>query len=29
MKCPYRLITKTEDNISTTEFAECYSEECP
>lgn len=29
MKCPYRPITKTEDNTTTTEFAECYGKECP
>ena len=29
MKCPYRPITKTENNITTIEFAECYGRECP
>ena len=29
MKCPYRPITKTTDNSTTTEFAECYYNECP
>ena len=29
MKCPYRPITKTEDNSTTIEFAECYGNECP
>ena len=29
MKCPYRPITKTENNITTIEFAECYHDECP
>ena len=29
MKCPYRPITTTTDNSTTTEFAECYHNECP
>ena len=29
MKCPYRPITTTTDNSTTTEFAECYYNECP
>ena len=29
MKCPYRPITKTTDNSTTIEFAECYYDECP
>ena len=29
MKCPYRPITTTTDNSTTTEFAECYCDECP
>ena len=29
MKCPYRPITITTDNSTTTEFAECYYNECP
>lgn len=29
MKCPYRPTTKTENNITTIEFAECYNKECP
>ena len=29
MKCPYRPITTTTDNYTTTEFAECYYNECP
>ena len=29
MKCPYRPITKTENNITTTKFAECYGKDCP
>ena len=29
MKCPYRPITTTTDNSTTTEFAECYGNECP
>ena len=29
MKCPYRPITTTVDNSTTTEFAECYYDECP
>ena len=29
MKCPYRPITITTDNSATTEFAECYHNECP
>lgn len=29
MKCPYRPITKTENNITTTKFAECYRMKCP
>ena len=29
MKCPYRPITITTDNSTTTEFAECYGKECP
>ena len=28
MKCPYRPITKTEDNSTTIEFEECYYDEC-
>ena len=29
MKCPYRTITITTDNSTTTGFAECYYDECP
>ena len=29
MKCPYRPIIKTENNITTTKFAECYGKDCP
>lgn len=29
MKCPYRPIITTTDNSTTTEFAECYYNECP
>ena len=29
MKCPYRPITTTTDNSTTTEFAECYYDKCP
>ena len=29
MKCPYRPIITTTDNSTTTEFAECYLNECP
>lgn len=29
MKCPYRTITTTDDKVTTTEFTECYYDECP
>lgn len=29
MKCPFRSIIKTENNITTTDYADCYNTECP
>lgn len=29
MKCPYRTITETIDNVSKTEFCDCYGSACP
>lgn len=29
MKCPYRTITKNENNMTYTDFAECYYSDCP
>lgn len=29
MKCPYRTITKKENDITTIDFAECYYSLCP
>ena len=29
IKCPYRTVIKTDNNITTTEFADCYENKCP
>lgn len=29
MKCPYRKITETKDNLVIEHFTECYGKECP
>lgn len=29
MKCPYRPVTKISENITTTDFSDCYGTECP